>query len=127
MTDSRFFGTLKAEKIGEAKSAGRAKWKLTAPLDFYSNRLLTLITVPEGFETDFSSVPRLPFAYFLAGDTAHASAVMHDYLARISYPRGVITWAEAANVFGDAMAVEGVPKWRRYLMVSAVKLAGVFK
>ena len=124
---SRFFSTLKAEKVKEANSAGRAKWKLTAPLEYYSDKLGTLVVVETGFETDFSSVPRIPFAYLVAGDTAHASAVIHDFLARISYPAGAIKWNEAANIFGEAMEVEGVPAWRRFFMVSAVKLAGILK
>lgn len=77
--------------------------------------------MPAGFKTDFASVPRLPFIYGLAGDCAHASAVIHDYLHR-GFMRHV-THAEAASVFREAMKAEGVPAWRRNLMWLAVRIA----
>src|SRR5258708_6192683 len=54
-------------------------WKLKEDL-YYTSDILGVIYVPAGFVTDFASVPRLPFAYLLAGDTAHQAAVVHDYL-----------------------------------------------
>lgn len=118
-----FLNDLEVHKIAEAGSTGRARWALTAPLAFESASV-RIITVPAGFETDFASVPRIPLAYWLTGDTAHASAVIHDYLCREWYPVGKITWARAADIFGEAMKAEGVPAWRRAIMVRAVKWFG---
>jgi hypothetical protein len=114
-----FLTSLTATKVNEASSHGRANWKLQRELVFNSD-LVGMIVVPEEFETDFASVPRLPFMYWLTGDTAHASAVVHDYLCRVWYPQGRITWRSASEVFGEAMRHEGVPKWRRWAMQQAV-------
>lgn len=122
-----FLTPLRAEKIKEAGNSGRAKWRLLAPLSFCSALTNEVYTAEAGFVTDFASVPRIPFAYLLAGDTAHASAVIHDYLARYVYIANEISWNIAADVFGEAMKLENVPAWRRVIMVNAVKLAGVFK
>lgn len=96
-------------------------WKLAHPL-VYQSDIAGLITVPDGFVTDFASVPRIPIAYTLAGDTAHAAAVVHDYL----YGNPSVKRRVADAVFKEAMAVSGVPWWRRQLMWSAVRVFGGF-
>ena len=117
-----FQNRLVAEKIDEAESNGRAEWRLAQDLVYVSESIGNVI-IPRGFTTDMASVPRLPLAYWLAGDTAHASAVVHDYLVRTWYPLRRIGWGGAADVFDEAMRHEGVPGWRRWLMVRAVKAA----
>lgn len=77
--------------------------------------------VPKGFVTDFASVPRLPVVYLLAGNTAHAAAVVHDYLYQTHLTRSK---PKADLVFLDAMKATGVPAWRRWLMYSAVSVCG---
>lgn len=77
------------------------------------------IRVPAGFLTDFASVPRWPLTHLLAGDTAHMSAVVHDYLY---LHRAERAWADA--VFLAAMRAERIPAWRRWLMWAAVRAAG---
>jgi len=114
-----FLTSLETTKVREARSHGRAQWKLLTELAYLSE-IHGLIVVPAGFETDFASVPRLPFMYLLFGDTAHASAVVHDYLCRVQVPAGQIAWRTAAEVFREAMKHEGVPAWRRWLMYQAV-------
>ncbi len=39
-----------------------------------------IIRVPEGFETDFASVPRLPLIYLSYANKAHLPALAHDFL-----------------------------------------------
>ncbi len=112
----RFDTELSTTKIKEADGLGRARWRLNAPL-VYESTLVGTVVVPDGFETDFASVPRLPLAYLFTGDSAHASAVVHDYLV------GVMNWQLAAKVFREAMEAEGVPGWRRWMMYWAVRLA----
>ena len=114
-----FLTELVCRKAKEASSSGRAQWELQQDLAFNSARV-GLIIVSAGFVTDFASVPRVPLAYWLTGDTAHKSAVIHDYLARVWVPRLRITWREAAEVFEECMRHEGVPVWRRKLMKWAV-------
>lgn len=110
---------LHVKKLREAPSNGRCHWLLLSELAFNSE-VLGPVVVPAGFDTDFASVPRIPFAYLVAGDTAHASAVVHDYL----YRYGKCTRKQADEVFLEAMAAEGVPWWRARLMYRAVRLFG---
>lgn len=118
-----FLTELSTVKVKEAGDAGRARWRLTADLAYHS-QLHGMIIVPSGFITDFASVPRLPVAYWLTGDTAHASAVVHDYLCRVHYESCKISWKRAAQVFIEAMKHEQVPAWRRTMMYWGVRLAG---
>jgi len=92
-------------------------------LKYYSSLLRRTITVPVGFETDFASIPRLPFAYALLGSTATASAVIHDYLVG----RSEVPWIKAAQVFLEAMEVEGISWWRRRMMYLGLRLADLWR
>lgn len=58
---------------------GPGRWVLLRDFQ-YDSDLMGRITVPEGFVTDLGSVPRLPFAYLIAGNRFPAPAVVHDYL-----------------------------------------------
>jgi len=114
-----FLTQLVAGKVGEAPSFGRARWRLQTDLAFLSPSY-GLIVAPAGYVIDYSSVPRAPLLYWLFGDTAHASAGVHDYCVGVLVPQGLMTWEQAADVFGEAMEYEGVPAWRRWLMKRAV-------
>ena len=93
--------------------------QLLAPLTYDSPRV-GRITVPAGFTTDFASVPRLPFAYWLAGNTAPRPANVHDWL----YQTKALTRRQADAVFYEAMGAWGMMGWRRWLMWSAVRAFG---
>lgn len=115
MDHSRFITNIKAEKINE-------HWKLLDDLVYYSEILQATITVPAGFETDFASVPRIPLAYLIAGNTAHGPAVVHDY----QYRKGDVTREQADDIFYEGMKADNDPAagWRRWLMWAAVRSAG---
>ena len=84
-------------------------------------RCVTCYTVPAGFTTDFASIPRLFWSIVghPAGQYAQA-AVLHDWLYRTkAVPR-----AEADRIFREAMEVLEVPAWQRWIMWSAVRVAG---
>jgi hypothetical protein len=99
----------------------RGLWRLLSPLVYLSD-MIGNVVVPTNFETDFASVPRIPVAYFLAGDTARWAAVVHDYLyGEKAYPR-----AKCDDVFLEAMTASGVPWWRRRIMHAAVRIFGGF-
>lgn len=117
-----FLTTLTTTKVREASSHGRAGWKLLVDLAYHS-RVHGMFIVPAGFVTDFASVPRMPFAFWLTGDTAHAAATLHDYLVRMYYPQCKLSWAQCADIFAEAMKDEGVPAWRRIIMAWAVRQA----
>jgi len=120
---SHFVTPLDCRKLPDQRD-GRALWKLLAPLVYVSDSLAATITVPPGFVTDFASVPRLPLAYLMAGDTAHEAAVVHDWLYTTHGVDGQpITRAQADATFREAIAAAGnqAPGW---LMWAAVRLGG---
>jgi hypothetical protein len=47
----------------------------------------TVISVPEGFDTDFSSIPALGRWFMGRWDRHDIAGVIHDYLYRIGVPR----------------------------------------
>ncbi len=99
-------------------------WRTIQPLNFDSDKYGHIV-VPAGFETDLASVPRIPVAYLLAGATANAAAVVHDWLYRNGVKFKQITKKEEAdNIFYEAMEATEVPLWRRWLMYQAVNWFG---
>lgn len=103
----------------------RGTWKLLAPLVFKSKILGKTITVPDGFVTDFASVPRLPVAYLLTGDYGHEAAVVHDWLYSAQAVDGEhVTRKQADAVFREALTNGGEPDWRTWLMWMGVRIGG---
>ena len=95
-------------------------WELKEPLSYLSDAAGRIITVPPGFRTDFASVPRLPLAYLVAGDTCHQAATLHDYL----YRTGELSRSMADRIFFEAAGASGEAWWRRILIYAAVRLFG---
>jgi len=114
---SEFRTRLKME-VADNKDDGR--WVLLAPLVYQSDVAGQVVIVPEGFQTDLASVPRVPVAYWLCGGTSNEAAVVHDYL----YSTGIVPRKVADDVLAEASSVTGVPAWRRGLMWAAVRLFG---
>ena len=79
-----------------------------------------LIVVPDGFITDFSSVPRIPFAFWLAGDTGRKAGVIHDFL----YDHHLGGRQPADEVFLEALRAEDVSRWRAQQMFLGVRFFG---
>lgn len=78
-----------------------------------------MMTVPAGFETDLDSVPRLPLAYWLMKGRAFKSAVLHDYLYYVGYPREF-----ADDVMFGAMVSEGVCDATRRAIYAGLRVGG---
>lgn len=114
MIQPAFLTALEVAKLPDGQ------WRLLAPLRYLSAVLGVQIEVPAGTVTDLASVPRLPLAFLLAGDSAHEAAVLHDHL----YQTHPCTRRQADAVLDEAMAVTGEPAWRRWLMWSAVRAVG---
>jgi len=93
---------------------------LLAPLTYYSALLADVVLVPEGFVTDYASVPRAPLTYWLFGGIGDEAAVVHDYL----YEKGIVPREVADVIYGEALTACGVPTWRRAPMVLAVRMFG---
>jgi hypothetical protein len=81
-----------------------------------------IIDVPQGFETDFASVPRLFWRIVPPWGRYSPAAVVHDYL----YHTSKVSRKEADGIFLELMARLAVPRWKRYVMYWAVRLFGWF-
>ena len=111
---AKFESELQVEKLQNGE------WKLLAPLWYYSELIEDRIAVPAGFTTDFASVPRIPLAFLLTGDTAHEAAVVHDWL----YTTGIYSRSTSDAIFREAMKAMGEPVVKNWLMWAGVRLGG---
>jgi hypothetical protein len=101
------------------RGIGKDVWRLDAPL-LYQSELVGLISVPEGFETDFASIPRFFHRLLPKNGDYDAAAVVHDWL----YATGDFSKDTADRVFLEAMKCLGVSAWKRTSMYQAVNLFG---
>lgn len=99
--------------------AGR-RWTVLQSFSYQARR--DQFTVPEGFDTDFASVPRV-FTWLLPryGRWTQA-AILHDFLWSLAR-RGEISKFDADGIFNRAMRELGVPFLRRWIMWTAVRWA----
>ena len=100
-----FLDKLDYREIGEV--AGKTIYKLNSTL-VYISPSIGRIVIPEGFETDLASVPRVPIIYMMWGGRAHREAVLHDYLYRIGAIPAV-SFECANDTFKEAMINRGQP------------------
>ena len=124
MRKAKFKTQLWAYRHKPTKPSQLPGWRLVQPLIYWSE-IRGRIEVPAGFQTDFASVPRLPFCYLFFGDRVHAAAVIHDYLCVHHYATCRVSWQICAAVFAEAMKAEDVPLWQRLPMAAAVRLFGL--
>jgi len=101
-------------------------WRLTDSLGFYTSDLERTIVAPEGFLTDFASIPR--FAWPIIGHPTGAygtAAVIHDWLYSLSTDDPPpMKRRKCDQIFLDGMQVLGVSWWKRTTMYSIVRLFG---
>jgi hypothetical protein len=97
------------------------QWRLDEPLTYRGHT--DTFTVPDGFVTDFASVPRL-VTWLLPryGDYTRA-AILHDYL----WDRGEVTTKDADGLFRRSMRELGVSIPRRWMMWAAVRTASAMR
>lgn len=117
---SHFITPLDLRRIEDVSRDSRGTWRLLAVLVYWSSMLKMQLAVPAGFITDLASVPRLPFAYLLAGGIGHAAAVLHDWL----YSCHAVDRKTADNLFYEALVALGISRWRAYLMWIGVRAGG---
>ena len=110
-----FRTSLQVELIDPLAHKGQGTWRLMQPLLFEDDHGAVWI-VPVDFETDFASVPRIPFIYAWTGNTAHAPATLHDWAIRTH----ACSREYADELFRQAMESIGMPKWRLGAMYRAV-------
>lgn len=91
----------------------RAHWRLLEPFT------LAGVRVPAGVVSDGTTSPRLLWPLFPPIDDAAPAAVLHDYLLQREPRR------RADYLFEVALEQLGVARWRRWVMVAAVRVAGM--
>jgi hypothetical protein len=98
-------------------------WELVAPVAYRGNTDLWI--VPEGFTTDFASVP--PIAVWLIPRTGDytLAAVLHDWLCGPGIRTGLISPVDCDGVFRRVLRELGVPVLRRWLMWAGVRWSAV--
>jgi len=110
------------DKLVVSLESDGKKWKLERPFTYYT--LLFgepyYITIPEGFETDFASIPKIFMPFLKWKDKFNKASVVHDWL----YHTKLFDRKTADKIFLEAMEVLGIPKWKRYLFYWMVRLFG---
>jgi len=107
----------------DVRLKGDNVWVLESPLLYYSSLLHRAIAVPEGFENDLASVPRLPFIFWFWGGRTHREAVIHDYLYRID-SKPVVSFWMANKIFLEAAKLRGKPRRVRWPMFIGITIGG---
>jgi len=98
-------------------------WKLTKEFEYYTDVLgeRYYIKVPESFETNFASIPKILWGIFPPTDERYGkAAVVHDYL----YSMGMFPRKICDKIFLEAMGVLGAPTYLKYLFYWNVRLFG---
>lgn len=109
---------------------GGRRWRLEA--DYPYRDAETTITVPQGFEFDLSSIPRLLWGLIAPFELSVAAPLLHDFLyfhggrppAGAVVPARIYNRAEVDAMFRGIMRKEGVPRWRQLLGYLAVRTFG---
>ena len=105
-------------KLPDYRHIPPVEFELLGACTYRSDIANQLVVVPDGFRTDWASIPRV-FRSLIPKVGRHIpAAVVHDYLVRLEGFSRVL----ADRVFLEAMKVLGVPWWKRYAMYTAVSL-----
>ena len=117
---------MKAERLTslDVRKVGKKDWMLIAPLVVKITRddgTWFLIRVPDGFVTDFASVPRIPLVFYLFGGIGDYGACVHDWL----YRNGLFTREESDDIFRAMLVyVDETSESRADWMRRGVRLGG---
>lgn len=109
----------------ELKPLGNGRWRLCHPYQVPAIGVWVLL--PEGFETDLASVPRILTPFIQRDELGRSAPVVHDALYQWSgrVTAGVrATRRQVDALFRLLMRLEDVPAWRRTVAWLAVRLAG---
>lgn len=114
----RILGYPKVQQISSTE------WRLLEALEYHvgDENSAEVINVPEGFITDFASVPRAFWWLFPPFGRYSPGAVIHDFL----YTYKVYNRKKCDDIFLEAMQVMEVNWQTRYTMYWAVRVFGSF-
>lgn len=103
---------------------GTGRYKLLESITYIGKH--ETFTVPAGFTTDFTSVPRV-FTWLYARDDIYTPvAILHDYLCREA-GKGRFSRRDADGIFRRVLRESGVDPVSRWCMWAAVRLGGFMK
>lgn len=95
------------------------QWEVVEPL-VYRGRRDTFV-VPDGFVTDFASVPRVLVWLVPRFGRYTPAAVLHDWLVTAGLTTRVVSSRDADGLFRRVLRELGVPPVRRWLMWCGVR------
>lgn len=98
-------------------------WSLTRPLHYRGRD--QGFTVPEGFYTDFATVPGIMTWLVPKTGKYTEAAVLHDYLCTRGIELGLVSSRDADGIFRRTMRELGVGPVRRWLMWAGVRWGAV--
>lgn len=101
------------------------RWRLLEPVA-YAGGQGDRFLIPEGYVTDFASVPRIAVWLIPTYGRYTAPAILHDYLITDGIPSGRVTSVDTDGMFRRAMRELGVPGVRRWLMWCGVRWGALF-
>jgi len=105
-------------------------WPKDKPKHWRTTRAVrsTSVVVPSHFRTDGASIPRPVWSLIGAPWNVRygRAAIVHDYLYRQGgrLKEQSLTRKQADSLFFDTLIEDGVPKWRAWVMWSAVRAGG---
>ena len=117
---AHFEAGISVQRTGRYDNSGRALWRLLRDLIFKSAEFGSIV-VPEGFVTNYASVPRLPIVYWYCGDRVYEEPALHDYLYTVRHlPR-----VEADKIFLESLLSNPkIPDGMARTMYAAVRVFG---
>lgn len=111
----KFLDELTVRKVANSDD----RWKVIGDFRYYSD-VAGLITVPDGFLTDFASTPRAVWILFPKDGRWDGGAVIHDFC----YGTHKFERSKCDAVFLEAMKTLGVGWITRHSMWLAVRMFG---
>lgn len=102
----------------DVRQVGTDQWMLLHPLTWRGTDWC--ITVPQGFVTDFASIPRPFWALWPRSGRWNPAAVIHDYECRTKYRPS----AEVHRRFGETLQALGVGWLTRTVLAVGVSQFG---
>lgn len=99
----------------------KTRWQLLAPL-VYVTKNGDVITIPQNFQTDLASVPRVFWAILPPFGRYSKAAVLHDYLLVID-----VGWRKANHTFFESIETLDLDLVTRWALKTGVKTYFSFK
>lgn len=110
---SQFTSNFKGELIG------KNLWRNLETFEYHVGKYPSeeIITVPEGFITDFASVPRIFWPIISPIDVHGKAAVVHDYC----YYYAIYSKQQTDLIFYESLQVLKVAPWKAWCMYNGVR------